>query len=395
MKVSMYRIRCLTGLVAASAAAWACSDVDRNADVRVEGTLQRADGSPATSVRTVLVRIPDPLEMLGQGLAVVGTVGTACLAEQPPPLCNTLRSSKTDSQGAYAYAMKGADVQGTFGQVSLFSFMAGLPAPTGAVAGPSVEIPNFVIQKAQLELPQLKFWEPANVSVTRGTTEVTVGWDGFSASHGKEPTLGHVISFSNEQGEIWSQGARSGDAVDARALEDTAGLVTVTAVEKAGDGDFVDGEEIHLRYNSKGMRYTANVDAVPRSRGKACWLAGREGPVALASCPLTNGHFGDSFQPAESCQQDTGGCTANQYVYVDLGSSQPVETIFIHGLAVSGPVALETSDDAASWSTRTSFTATERHRAVEMPAGTLTRYVRLRATDEKGTLLGLTELSVW
>lgn len=372
----------------------ACSMVDSAADVTVTGTLKRQDESAAADLKTLLIRIPDPLELLTGGLAVVGSVGLVCVYDEPPPtICKTVQSATANAEGKFTYQMKGTDVKGSLGQVSFFTLLVGLPPPAGAKAGPSVGINSFVIQKEMLTLPPLKFWEPVNVSAAVTAATITVSWDLFGISHQHEPSAGYQVSFY-AGGEVWSQAAMKGEALDARAVEDTQGTFAVSASDQVGAGGVFGGDEFALQYGSKGIGYAATGNPLPASRGKGCAVATKTGVADVSPCPLTNGAFDDSFTPQAPCEaMDAGSCAANSFVQVDLGAPAPVRDVFVHGLTASGKVVLEVSDDGVTFTEKARSDLAGRFMKLSPAAATTARYVRLRVLQ--GGISGLNELSVW
>jgi len=81
--------------VLALTAGCAMSKVDSDATVKLSGTLEHADGSPAADVEVGLMRVPDPAEFLAQGLVIAGTFGAACLGDDPPPVCKIIQVTRT------------------------------------------------------------------------------------------------------------------------------------------------------------------------------------------------------------------------------------------------------------------------------------------------------------
>src|SRR5262245_26824842 len=107
-------VSCILILLAATGCAM--SKVPRDAKVRVHGRLLTASGAPVAHRKVALSRVPDPLELLTQGVVVAGTAGIPCLADDPPPICRMLRRTSTDSQGGYAFPMDGEAVRGSIGE---------------------------------------------------------------------------------------------------------------------------------------------------------------------------------------------------------------------------------------------------------------------------------------
>ncbi len=172
---------------------------------------------------------------------------------------------------------------------------------------------------------------------------MTVRWDALPS-----PVSGYTAEFVDGDAQVWSQPAKPGDRVDARALEDTRAGFRVTASSS------VDGPDttFAITHQSQQIRTDGGVGA-PLSRGAACFVQGWTGAVRLDPCPLTDGRFGASF-PLQPCSDGstpapTGkSCPADTAVWVDLGESRPVRTIFAHGLAAAA-LTVDSSDDGVRW----------------------------------------------
>src|SRR3954451_20330887 len=121
----MHRTRVAALLVvAALAAGCAQSKVPADAKVTLTGKVDRQDGTPGGNLRLALTRIPDLGELAFQGIPVAATLGTACLADDPPPLCKLLQRTQTDAGGTYTVHMNGSDVRGTFNNATNFDLTA-------------------------------------------------------------------------------------------------------------------------------------------------------------------------------------------------------------------------------------------------------------------------------
>ena len=359
-----------------------CSPISSSADVTLDGTLTRQDQSPAASLRTALVRLPDPLELITQGVAVIGTLGLACLDDSTLPICKTVQHSTTDGDGRFRYMMKGSDVKGSLGQVSLFQLAANLGS-----SAPSVQVNSFSFNKEELTIPTARFWEPATVTASVTASQATVGFDRFSTSHGHEPKNGYQLRFTADAGgQVWSQNGNTGSSFDARALEDAYGAFSVSAND--------DLEEFHVSFRSKAVAWSAGGNPAPLSRGRPCLISAQSGAVdAGAPCPYSNGRFDDAFVAQPSCAADAGACASNRFVQIDLGAFLPVNAVFAHGLRAAGKVAIETSADGIVWAEVTRVDDAGEYMAFNIPAATFARHVRL--TGLENGISALNELSVW
>lgn len=369
-------------LLAALLLPLSCSPISSSADVTLDGKLTRQDQSAASSLKTVLVRVPDPLELITQGVAVVGTLGLACLNDSTLPICKTVQNNTTDGEGRFRYMMKGSDVKGSLGQVSLFQLAANL-----GPSAPSVQVNSFSFHKEELTIPTARFWEPPTVTAAVTSSQVTVGFDAFSTSHGHEPKNGYGLRFTADAGgQVWTQSGNTGTSFDARALEDAYGAFSVSANDEL--------EEFDVSLRSKAVAWSAGANPAPLSRGKPCLIAGQNGAVdAGAPCPYSNGRFDDSFVAQPSCAADAGACTSNRYVQLDLGALLPVNAVFAHGLRAAGKVAIETSADGVAWAEVARVDDAGEYVAFNVGGGTFARYVRLTGLEHG--ISALNELSVW
>lgn len=385
-------------LVVATGAGCEASRVDRHASVALHGSVHRPDGSAAGAIQVGLTRVPDPAEILFQGLATVGTFGLACLGKESLPICKTAQRRTTDGNGGYRFAMKGSDVQGMFGEASTFSLAGALPAGRGQIAGPGVSS-DFHVQQTDLAMPTFTFWQPSHVTATPdGRHRLTVRWSRFEVPGAGTPSS-YLAQFNQGAAQVWSQSVAPGDTVDGRAVEDTGASVGVDAtVSRKGSGT-----TFHTTYATQRVGSGDPGVGAPESRGAACVVQGASGPVPLSPCTLTDGQFNASF-PTQHCpgtgepsgtpspSPSADHCTANSSVYLDLGADKPVGTVFVHGLS-AGDVIVDTSDDASHWTTRAQGDPGS-YGTLTPPSVTHARYVRLRSADA-GSIAALTELSVW
>jgi hypothetical protein len=247
-----------------------------------------------------------------------------------------------------------------------------------------------VLQKEQVSVPPLKFWEPAAVSATAASNKVTLTWDALTGADS------YTALFSQDGKTVWQQAAQSGDALDARALEGTTGLLTVNARDSAGSGTYRNGELFELTFTSQAVGYPAVSVGLPKSRGKGCTVEGKEGPVAEAPCKLTNGDLFDTFtkQPLCASGADAGVCTSNRGVTVDLGDQQSVSAIFVRGLSARDGARVESSVDGVIWIERGKVDPQVGFASIVLNTPAPMRHVRVRAPDGKA-LDGLHELSIW
>ncbi|HTI23416.1 MAG TPA: discoidin domain-containing protein [Kutzneria sp.] len=360
-------------IVAALAGGCAQSKVPAAAKVTLTGRVDRQDGTPAGGLRLALTRVPDLGELAFQGIPVAATLGTACLSDDPPPVCKLLQRTQTDTTGTYTVHMSGSDVQGTFNTATNFDLTAQLPARASQVDGPSVRA-SFQIQRTELTVPVLRFWEPDHVIANGDTKNVTLDWARFGT------VREYTAHFSAGGQEIWSATTDPGATMDARAFEDVDGVVHISTAASAAGPDTT----FQLFYTSQGIGFRGTAGA-PESRGKPCVAEGQQSP-----CALTDGSF-DHPLAEPSCAQPP--CAVNGWVYVDLGKPEPVGTVFARANP-GGALTVETSDDAKNWTVRATARDAGRFARIALPDPVSARYVRVRCAE--GTrLTGLTQLSVW
>lgn len=367
-------------LVVTLMAGCAASKVDPKAAVDLHGTLLRPDRSVAKAINVGLFRTPDPAELLTVGVTA-GAALVTCLSKQSLPICKTVQQQHTNATGTYRFQMRGEDVQGFFGQASPFSLAATLSA-----TGPSVQS-DFKIQRAALAVPTRTFWQPKQLSANVDNGQVRVEWDDLSSASG------YTADFTNGDVLVWSQPAKSGDTVDPRALEDfqPAFHVTAKASEDGPDTTF------ETTYRSQQVRTDANAGA-PSSRGAGCFVQGATAPVRLDPCPLTDGKVDTSFSsqtcPTAKPSASPPPCPANTAVWLDLGESRPVHTLFARGLSTAG-LTVDTSDDGVKWTKRTTVSSPGSFEKISLPETVNARYVRLGTLRQTDPITSLTEFSVW
>lgn len=360
-------------LVSTAATGCAQSKVPTDAKVTLTGKVARQDGSPAGNLRLALTRIPDLGELAFQGIPVAATLGTACLADDPPPLCKLLQRAETDAGGTYTVHMSGSDVRGTFNTATNFDLTAQLPRTGSDVDGPSVRA-SFEIQRPDLTVPPLRFWEPDHVTAKGDAKNVVLDWAPFKNMNE------YTAHFAVNGQEIWSGPAEPAATMDAREFEDANGVLHISAAASAPGPDTT----FQLRYTSQGIGFRGTAGA-PESRGKPCVAEGRPGP-----CALTDGSF-DHPLADPSCAD--AQCAANGWVYVDLGKPEPVGTVFARANP-AGALTVDTSDDAVSWTPRAADEGSDRFVKIGLPSTVTARYVRVRAAAGS-RLTGLTQVSVW
>jgi hypothetical protein len=374
----MPRMRAFIAVVLVFAlAGCAASKVDPKATVDLHGGLRQPGGAPAAGLKVGLFRTPDPAELLTVGLTA-GSALVTCLSDNGLPICKTVQQQTTDTKGVYHFRMRGEDVQGFFGQASGFSLATTLSGP----AGPGVET-SFAIQRTNLAVPDLTFWQPREI---RAGSDGRVSWSALSGGGS------YAAEFSAGNAQIWRQEAASGDRVDLRALEDVRADFRVSTTMSTSGPD----TSFDTTYRSQRVAAPAGPGAPP-SRGKVCFVQGETAPVRLDPCPVTNARFDDNVG-AQKCEQSSKQtappCRANTAVWVDLGSSQPVGTVFARGISIA-QVSLDTSEDGVHWTQRKVVRPENAFEKISLDQPVSARFVRLSSPDTTGQIVALTEFSVW
>ena len=359
------------------------SHVDSNASLTVGGVAQRQDGGGDGAAKVMLIRHPDALQALGDAIAIVGTVGLACITGNDS-LCHPFAQASAGGDGRFSFpSIRGADTQGSTGEALLFSAWLSGPtalAPATAPAGVNVD---FYIQKTQVTLPTLRLWESVGTESDAGGM-AAFSWPSLGGAIGATAD-DYKLQITTTQGQtIWSAPASGGAtqlAIDPRVTQDFAGNWAIWAHRKiAGDGTDFD-----VTWYSPATAW-ASRGLVPPSRGKDCWLEGPDGPVQQSPCALTDGNLATALQPLPAPACPSGqSCTPppqNNWVYVDLGAPTAVSALVLYGVAFgSSPFAtVEGSLDAATWTPLAAPIASKSYQLVAL-TGTA-RYVRVRLDDE-------------
>lgn len=386
------------GVLAVLLAGCTGSKVDRSAAVDLHGVVTHADGAPAVNADVGLTRVPDPAEFLTEGIGVVTSFGLACLGRDPLPLCKLVQRRRTGADGSFHIGMSGNDVQGMFGQVTNFDLTALGPTGPGQVLGPAVEA-HFVVQRTDLAVPDLRWWEPRRLDVTGDATTVRADWSDLPPVDGQTPGA-YTAHFSVRHQDVWQQELRSGEPLDARAIEDADTAFRVSTALDVPGPDTTFG----LTYATPSLPFRGSAGAPP-SRGKSCTIAGVAGPVPLEPCPLTDGAF-DRTATAPACPPPppaapsappttvpTPPCRSGTEVTVDLGAADTVGTVFTRGRTEAATLTVETSVDGEHWTANRTVPAAEFGK-IDLAGTPTARYLRIRGTDN-GRVDGLTEVSVW
>lgn len=357
------------------------SQLDSNTAVTISGTGRTPGGGPLSGAQVVFFKQLDVGEVLTASLQLTASLGTVCLLRPTDPGCSTVRTTTTDAQGAFSFSVKGSDTQGSLGQASTIHLSLADPAQAGEAFG-ATTTESFQVQVPNLQLNDLRIWHPTTALTILGGN-VALTFDAFP--YGTATT---GVTFQSDKGvPVWSQSAASGAAIDARLLEDTQGLVMVTAQTKE---PLASGGEATLYYRSGQRSYSPSASAPP-SRSAGCFLHSPAGPAALSPCALTDGDFSTAFKPIAEPACSSGSCNAqaDNWAYVELPAARAISLIVVRG--GSSPYLVETSGDAAAWTS----SGISSGGAQSFTVSTSARYVRVRALTPQARIDGLTEISVW
>lgn len=387
-------------VLALSAALVDCvpSKLNPQDQVTVSGTALDASGQPLASNKVGLVRLPDLLEVFTGLIVIGGSVGTACLAPDPPAICKSIRVTTTDAKGAFSYQLTGKDTQGSVGQASNWTLSVREPAPGGAIFG-AADTASFIINTTDLTVPQLRLWHP-KLKLTPGTGSLSLSWTDLKSDVGIAADDYDVRVVNGAFQTVWALQNITGTktSIDPRALEDFAGAWSVSAHRS------VPGTEtsFQLTHQSPGAALASQGD-VPLSRGKPCYVQLDAAPSPLGDkgvCPVTDGNLGTPYNATgPTCtNQGSTQCTqtSDTWVAIDLGSLTAVHKVFLHNYPVGPALEVEVMGAAGTWLPMGQLTSPG-HGFYELalPPGTMASQVRIRSTNAHDKVGPFVELSVF
>ncbi|MCW2786482.1 MAG: LigA protein [Marmoricola sp.] len=373
-------MRPVLGLVAAglSLAAAGCSfsSVNPDAPVHISGRVLDAAGHPLTHTKVLLFKQADIGEVVFGTVLAVGTLSTVCFLPDPPALCEKARTVTTDSDGRYAFDLKGSDTQGTLGTASTLNVVFSGPKAQGSTTV------SFTAEKADITLPDARLWR-SGARTAAGSGGIRLSWRSLPGSAGSHPRYSAQV-YDGDGTALFTQSASGGNAtVDPRVLEDTSGTVAVSAGTSLSGGS--GGGDVRASFLSARLR--ARGAGAPPSRSHRCAAVTGTGPVhdgAFSRCAITDGRLGTPARLSAS-----GGAVVSGAL-VDLGSVRPISLVVARGFA--GQFLVEVSTNGTTFSPVTTDTGSAA--VVEVPAGTRARYVRLRSPTGLDESLS-SEISVW
>lgn len=356
------------------------SEVPRDAAVRIDGRVVDAAGRPLPEAKAVLLKEIGPEEFAAGAISVV-FMGFTCLEDPDVEPCGEFaHRGQADADGRVTFDVTGADVQSGLGSASTMTLMATAPDRAGTPGAAVAH--SFRIQKAHFQVPVNRLWQP-RMGLRRSDAGLAVSAPRLPKAYG--PATSYATLYLEPDGRmLWR--SRPGVPVDERVLEDATGTVTVEA--EAGERGAV------LRSVYRSDHIAVKGPGAPPSRGALCLASSRgRSVVRYSPCPLTDGDFTTSFDPALDPRCPAGRtCPRHDTeVTVDLGQVRRTQAVAIRGQ--DDVLIVRTSADGSAWSPPTTVKIRDGHAWVKLPTPTPARYVRVKA--KRWPLPSLAEISVW
>lgn len=349
------------------------SSVDPNADVHISGRALDAAGKPLTDTQVLLFKQADIGEVLFGTVLTVGSLGSVCLLPDAPAICDRATRARTDAEGRYDFDLTGEDTQGTLGTASTLNVVF-------TDKGVSTTV-SFTAEDEEISLPDARLWR-SGARVSSGGGSFRLSWSALPSAAGGKASYAAQAYEAGAASALWSQPAKGRKAaIDQRILEGGAGTVAVSARTEL-DGASGAGD-VRASYLSPRLKVRSGAGR-PLSRGRRCAPVTGTAPAqngAFTRCAATDGNL---TKPASL----TGSSIVTGAV-VDLGSVRTVGLVVARGFA--GQVIVEVSTDGRSYATVATSSGTV---ALDVPAGTRARYVRLRSPAGLDESLS-SEISVW
>lgn len=321
------------------------SQVDPGADVRIDGTVAREDGSPAADARVALTKEPDFFDVL----FTVTSLGLACLAGEFTDACDDARVTQAGGEGRFRFDVKGRDTQGVGGNAATMGLSAAIRPSQGMSRGPGTTV-RFQVQTPALDLP-LRLWEPALTFEARPRRARLTFSDlparvlPAQASPADARIEAH---FRSAGGSLVWRVARIDRAAefDARVLEDTRGDLSVVAYVDDVEVDVSEGVELDVALTSGRLPYESPAGR-PDSRGKPCSLATQDRVTPVTPCPLTDGDFEEAGLAEAACPEGQAECLPVRSAFVDL--EEPVDILAVVVRGCTDRCVVETSGDGQTY----------------------------------------------
>jgi hypothetical protein len=354
------------------------SHVKANQTIVISGRALSATGQPLADVDVHLYKEPDVGEVVIGSVLALGSLGTICLLPEAPAICDQGRSTSTGADGRFTFTVKGSDTQGLIGDASTLDVF--FADPDGGALGAGTTL-RFKAQTTKVRLPAVRLWSARLRVAEHAAAPPSYGlaWARASRAYGSDVNYSVQLLNATDGSQWWSQPASAGRArIDARIVEDQPADAAVTARANLHGTDVV--------YLS-ARRQVQPIAGAPPSRHRPCSaVTGRKrlATVAQRPCAVTDG---DLAAPARLTGRKHKVATG---VVVDLGRTRPVSLVVARGVA--GTVVVEVSRNGTSF--RKVGTGGASVSAVELPGGTVARYVRVRSDGGLDESM-LTEVSAW
>lgn len=344
----------------------------------IHGVLLNEAGGPASAAFAVQATRHQNFfdvfaDLVGFGLGgpegLLACLGPNGICEQPGTVTVRVRRngsfSLTPSKGAGDYDITVLSLTGRTPQARV-TFRATV-APSG------------------LTLPTMRLWD-SPIHVTKSPGTIAFSWSSMPAAPGYVPNGQAIYQLSmkplRRNGFPGTPVVIDTTAtVDDRQLEDTPGAAVAIAMGRLGS--------VKVSWLTRPARYPAPAGR-PLSRGHSCTVTvqGAATPARFTPCWLDNGKSGDTYGGARStvCYQDDPNSPLPETecgkrpvtaVTIDLGASRPIAEV--RG-AVCERCLVDVSASGRTWS-RPIATSHNPGSVVDLPAGTVGRYIRLRAAS--------------
>ena len=381
-------------------------------DVVVTGRFVLPDGRPAAGRPVVVSRatsVTDAVDdVLGSWASLNLAVLTCATGDPSLDLCRNNRyTTRTSADGRFRISLDGRDVRNKYGDLRGLQIATGLQARPGQTGGPTVVV-HAEPTGSDVALPSVPIWSAGPSARLTGTT-ATYRWRPAPIPAGAtEVHTGLSLTDESRGLQASAEDPESPLRVDTRSFEGAAPTLGLSASAR------VDGRLVAWTSETIGTKPSA---VRPLSRGRSCLIGlGDEPPVRRRSCWLFDGQLA---APLADVHPDGKGPTLGRprpvfcggdrdswgnvscvrapvaTVMVDLGRARPVGRIAVRasGNATWTYAVAETSLDRRTWRRAGRFT--ESHGAEQdglriqrgaalVEAGTVARYVRIRADDPPG-----------
>ena len=334
--------------------------------VPVHGRVVDANGRPVAGALVSLTQEQGAFEAFFTAFAVLGTLGLACLTD----ICEL----------PYGEARSGADGRYTV-------YLEKVPDDyTLAVGGKDGPLVTATVRFAgrPVRLPDVAVWSPAPYLERRGN-EARVRFRSPPARLGSWVSAQALVADRNDRELVRLDQARSGDAFDARLLEDAAARLSVTVRVRSALGPTA---YVARTAVSGGLR--------PVSRGKPCFEYGRAGrPIRQSPCGLTDGDLVRNWSPKVADYSCGENNPCDRRVMVDLGSARRLSFLVARGCDTFFD-EIESSVDGRTWTTLADrhTDVGDAHDVCALDLDTVARYVRLKG-PAGGFYLSRAEISLF